>query len=117
MPDVVVTVPKGFGLDAWIAEGDLPGEPWSGQEWAFFLGGPRPDVSAGERVYVVYNGRLRGHAPLVRIERTGPSSFALIRHNGAEAVTIDERITGFRGFRYRWWDRSRERPFPEWRTP
>ena len=28
--DVVVTVPKSFGLDTWIEEGDAAGEPWSG---------------------------------------------------------------------------------------
>lgn len=44
MGDVVVTVPKSFGLDTWIAEGDAAGEPWSGEEWHFYLGGSSPDI-------------------------------------------------------------------------
>lgn len=120
--DVVVTVPKTFeycgrtGLDGWIAEGDPAGEPWSGQEWGFYIGGARPKIEPGERVYVVYNGKLRGYAPLVRLEWDGRSGL-LIRGGGAQAVTIDERIRGFRGWRYRWWDREIERPFPDWQIP
>lgn len=114
MADVVVTVPKSFGLDTWIAEGsDLPGNEWSGLEWRFYLGSGVPKISPGERVYVVYDGKLRGYAPLVRIERTGRGC-ALVRHNDAVAVTIDEHILGFRGFRYRWWDTANEKPFPDW---
>jgi hypothetical protein len=30
---------------------------------------------------------------------------------------VDEQVPGFMGFRYRWWDRSIEVPFPDWRTP
>ncbi len=116
MPDVVVTVPQSFGLDAWIAEGDLPGQLWSGEEWHFYLGGHWPNIQPGDRVYVVYKDKLRGYAPLVRIERNG-RGYALVRHNGAEAVTIDELIRGFRGFRYRWWDRADEKPFPDWMKP
>lgn len=143
--DVVVTVPKNFrccgkvGLAAWIAEGDAAGEKWSGEEWHFYLGGYPPKIKPGERVYVVYNGKLRGYAPLVRVEENmgpqehseaaknfgvptatlrpkQPRGYALVRHGGAVAVTIDEHIPGFRGFRYRWWSLEAERPFPEWRT-
>lgn len=129
MSDVVVTVPKSFGLDAWIAEGDAAGEEWSGEEWHFYLGGYPPKIEKGERVYVVYNGKLRGYAPLVRVEENmvryverlepSPSSrgYALVRHNDAVAVTIPEYIQGFRGFRYRWWNRAIEVPFPEWQIP
>lgn len=113
MTDVVVTVPKSFGLDSWIAEGDLPDQPWSGEEWHFYLGGGLPNIQTGERVYVVYNGRLRGYAPLVRLERMARGC-ALVRHNNAVAVTIDEAILGFRGFRYRWWSTDIEVPFPDW---
>ena len=114
--DVVVTVPKSFGLDHWINEGDAAGEPWSGDLWDFYLGGPIPDIKPGERVYVVYNGKLRGYAPLVRIERTA-RGYSLVRGGGAVAVTIDRTIIGFRGFRYRDWDYSEERPFPDWKEP
>ena len=125
MPDVVVTVPKTFGLREWIAEGDAAGAPWSGQEWHFYLYGRLPDIARGERVYVVYNGKLRGYSPLWRIERMHNvggnakffGSFALVRRGEAQAVTVPETIIGFRGWRYRWWDRQIEVPFPEWRMP
>ena len=114
--DVVVTVPKKFGLLTWVAEGDLPGDQWSGLEWHFYLGGFPPKIVPGERVYVVYNGKLRGFAPLVRIERYD-RGYALVRHNDAVAITVNEYIKGFRGFRYRWWERSIESPFAEWQIP
>ena len=115
MSDVVVTIPQSFGLDTWIEEGDLPGQSWSGEEWHFYMGGSPPDIKPGERVYVVYKGKLRGYSPLVRVEKYGlGTSYALVRHNSAEAVTIDEPIKGFRGFRYRFWDRADEKPFPDW---
>ena len=122
--DVLVTVPKSFGLDTWIEEGDLPGESWSGEEWHFYLGGRCPKIQPGERVYILYDGLLRGYAPLVRIENTvyqgrmghRHSGYALVRHNDAVAVTIDEHIKGFRGFRYRWWKYEQERSFPEWQS-
>ncbi len=114
--DIVVTVPKTFGLQRWIDEGDLPGEEWGGLEWHFYMGGGLPKSKPGDRVYVVYNGKLRGYAPLVRIERYA-KGYALVRHNDAQAVTIDEHIPGFRGFRYRWWDRAIEQEFPNWMVP
>lgn len=114
--DVVVTVPKSFGLDTWINEGDLPDEKWSGLEWHFYLGAGAPQIQPGERVYIVYNGKLRGYSPLVRFERINRGG-ALVRHNGAVAVTIPEYIKGFRGFRYRWWSLVDEIPFPDWKRP
>ena len=119
--DVVVTVPKSFGLEQWVAEGDAAGEPWSGQCWAYHLR-TVPKIEPSERVYVVYNGRLRGYAPLVKVEIIGSgfgklATCELIRGGGAVAVTIPEPIIGFMGFRYRWWERSIEVPFPDWRTP
>jgi len=113
--DVVVTLPKKFGLQHWINEGDPAGEKWSGNHWAWNIGSRCPKkLERGESVYVVYDGHLIGYSPLVWIERTG-QGFALVRGGGAKAVTIDQKIKGFQGFRYRWWDRSEERPFPEWR--
>lgn len=123
MSDVVVTVPKNFhfgglvGLSAWISEGDAAGEPWSGQEWDFYLGGNPPVIKPGERVYIVCNGKLRGYAPLVRIENNPNGGYSLVRRGDATAITIDEIVTGFRGFRYRWWERETEKPFPDWKTP
>lgn len=135
MSDVVVTVPQHL-WDAWIEEGDLPGsdvpsplEP--GDEWTFYIPRTRlPRIHAGERVYIVAHGKLRGYAPLTKLfapdllkvrwdeqRALQPPRAALCRRGGAVAVTISTPIRGFRGWRYRWWDRSMEKPFPEWRTP
>lgn len=89
-----------------------------------------PSIVAGERVYVVCEGRLIGYSPLIRALVDGdvqdktiraasilgfgePKYFgpiALVRGGGAVACTIKEKITGFRGWRYRWWDREEETP-------
>lgn len=123
MSDVVVTVPKGL-WEEWCDEGDLPGDPWSGDfEYGFNLYGEPPDMAKGGRVYIVAHGKLRGYAPLSYIDyhstRFGGNGrgYALVRHGEAVAVTIDEPIRGFRGWRYRWWDESAEKPFPRWRKP
>lgn len=126
MSDVVVTVPKNFthpvapgkrGLAAWLAEGDPPGSEWSGQEWWFTTYGPLPvGVNPGDRCYVVCEGRLVGYSPLTQVLydpdrlRNGCAPIAFVRAGGAVACTIDEPITGFRGWRRRWWNREDERP-------
>ena len=123
MSDVVVTVPKTFtyelapgkvGLAAWISEGDAAGEPWTGEEWYFGTWGARPKIEPGERVYVVCEGRLRGYAPLIRIDGYGRELY-FVRGGGAVAVTLAQPIVGFRGWRYRWWERADEMPFPDWK--
>lgn len=120
--DCVVTCPKDL-WDEWVAEGDLPGEPWSGLESHFYLRGPAPTIRPGERVYVVAHGALRGYAPLVRLERgvswdgDDPRGWALVRHGGAVACTLRESVRGFRGWKYRWWPREDETVFPEWQYP
>lgn len=131
MGDIVVTVPKNFthpdapgkrGLAAWIAEGDPAGSEWSGQEWGFTTYGNISNAFAGDRCYVVCEGKLRGYAPIVRVLydksrfRNGSAPLQIIRGGGAVAVTIDETIQGFRGVRRRWWRREDERPFPDWKT-
>lgn len=116
MADIVVTVPLSFGLQTWIDEGDPAGTPWSGEEWHFYLGGPRPSIAPGERVYAIYNGALRGYSPLVRIDDFG-RRYGLVRHGDAVAISIPEYIRGFQGWRYRWWDREQELPFPNWQDP
>lgn len=112
--DLVVTVPKSF-WELWLEEGDAAGEPSSGEEWAYQVGG-RPSIEPGERLYIVSWGRLRGYAPVVRVMKT-PLGYGICRRGGAVAVTIKEPIPGFRGYRKRWWDREQELDFPNWRTP
>ena len=112
MSDLCVTVPKAKWAE-WIAEGDLPGDAPTGTEYVFWLAGPLPLIEPGERVYVVAHGRLRGYAPLVRAV---PGS-GLVRGGGAVACTIAGPIRGFRGWRYRFWQREDELPFPDWRQP
>jgi hypothetical protein len=80
-----------------------------------------PTILPGERVYVVAHGRLRGYAPLVKVERNTrrfgqPARFALVRRGDAVACTIGQPIRGFQGWRYRWWGREVELPFPGWRA-
>ena len=125
MSDIVVTVPKTFnygedelplGLAQWCAEGDCAGDAWSGELWGFSVAGPRPEIRPGERVYIVCQDRLRGYAPLVRMDQLGPRYWDLIRGGGAVAVTIQEPVRGFRGWRYRWWNTAAEVPFPDWRV-
>lgn len=123
MPDVVVTVPINFrygvgperGLDAWIKEGDAAGDPDSGELWTFHTSGGCPDIAPREKVYVVCEDRLRGYAKLINLNCQSGSVY-LIRGGNAVAVTIPEKITGFRGWRYRWWDLADEVLFPEWKT-
>ena len=117
--DVCVTIPKSFGLQTWIDEGDPAGEPWSGEYWAYYLQSV-PKIEPGERVYVVYNRRVRGYAPLIQCKTSGlqrKAACALIRGGGAVAVTIPDVVIGFLGFRYRWWSRDIEVPFENWRIP
>ena len=124
MSDIVVTVPLTFtlrefpglrGLDTWCAEGDAAGEEESGVLWCFTTGGSRPKITPGERVYIVCEDRLRGYAPLVKL-RYRHGRVDLMRAGGAVAVTIPQKIVGFRGWRSRWWPYSEELPFPDWRT-
>jgi hypothetical protein len=114
MSDLVVTVPMGFWPD-WIREGDAAGEPETGEEWGFFLGGAKPDIGPGDRLYIVARGLVRGYAPVTRLVRH-EGQWVICRRGGAVAVTIPEQVTGFRGWRRRWWERGAEMPFPGWRT-
>lgn len=123
--DVVVTVPQ-KQWKAWLEEGNNAGEEWDGTEYAYAV--PfHPSVSAGDRVYVVAFDKLRGYAPLLdcriigwrKSGRRGGERpvWGLIRGGRAEAVTIPQPIPGFRGYRYVWWNRDMEEPFPDWREP
>ena len=141
MTDIVVTVPQ-HCWEGWLHEGSLPGDICPpGVEYYWFSRAARPRIEPGERVYVVAFGRLRGYAPLVRIETLDeavrrwshkkdlslppPASWwwpgatwALVRRGEAVACTIRETITSHPGWCYRFWRRDiDETPFPGWREP
>lgn len=116
MADIVVTVPKWFWFD-WILEGDAAGLKETGEEWGFTCGWQRPPAVPGDRCYIVAHDRLRGYAPITRIAKDDDSlGYAIGRKGGAVAVTIPERIVGFRGWRTRWWPVETEVPYPDWQT-
>jgi hypothetical protein len=83
-----------------------------------FLGGNKPPIGPGDKLYIVAHNRLRGYAPVTRLagpEETG-RGWAICRRGGGVAVTISAPIKGFQGFRKVWWSEQDERPFPEWKT-
>ncbi len=118
MVDLVGTCPMTFWRE-WIAEGDPAGEAPSGEEWGWYTRSPlAAKIQPGDRFYVVAHGRLRGWAPVTRVQwdplhRDG----VICRRGGAVACTIETPIAGFRGLRARWWRRTAEVPFPAWRQP
>lgn len=116
MTDLVGTCPKDFWPE-WIAEGDAAGLPESGEEWGWYTADRAARlIHPGDRFYVVAHGRLRGWAPVTRLDTFHSSSFAICRKGGAVACTIGTPIPGFRGLRMRWWPRELEQPFPDWQT-
>ena len=67
MADLVGTCPKDF-WEEWIAEGDPPGAPESGEEWGWFTKHSLiTSIEPGDRFYVVAHGHLRGYAPVTRV--------------------------------------------------
>lgn len=114
MADLVVTVPKWF-WEEWIKEGDPAGVPQSGIEWSYTVSS-KPPILPGERLYIVAHDKLRGYAPVTKVVFF-QFKWHIIRKGGAVAMTIDEKIPGFRGFRKVWWKREQEKPFKDWKTP
>lgn len=113
MVDLVGTFPKDFFLE-WIAEGDAAGDPPTGEEWGWYTRDSLAlQAKPGDRFYVVAHGLLRGWAPVTRVQDSG-DSFVICRRGDAVACAIDVPVPGFRGLRTRWWDRSQEKPFPDW---
>lgn len=116
MSDLVGVCPKDFWLE-WIAEGDAVGDPETGEEWGWYTRSPvTRQIKVGDRFYVVAHGKLRGYAPVTRVHYSQGSG-VICRRGGAVAITLDVPVAPFRGLRHRWWERSDERPFPDWRTP
>ena len=115
MPDLVGTCPKDF-WEEWIAEGDAAGAPETGEEWGWYTGDRKAaSMQPADRFYVVAHGKLRGWAPVVRIQRP-ESGFIICRRGGAVACTITQPIPGFRGLRFRWWKREDEQLFENWKV-
>jgi hypothetical protein len=115
--DLIVTVPKKL-WEFWIDEGDAVGAPPSGEEWGFRVGAHKPPIYPGEKLYIIAWGKLRGYAPITRVAwNEYEQRWMICRRGNAVAVTIPEEITGFRGYRKRWWDKKIEFPFPDWRNP
>ena len=121
MPDVVATCPQRSWAE-WLAEGDCAGERTTGEEYAWLTGAMLAGkAKPGDRLYIVAFGRLRGWAPIVRVEHEalslGYHQYSIVRAARAVACTLEAPVPGFRGLRRRWWDRADELPFPDWRTP
>ena len=117
MPDLVGTCPKDFWPE-WIAEGDAAGDPETGEEWGWYTNHSFAGrIVIGDRFYVVAHGKLRGYAPVTRVNLCPDGSWVICRRGGAVACTIPEPTPGFRGLRVRWWNREQEQPFPDWKTP
>ncbi len=116
--DLVATCPRGFWKE-WIAEGSCAGDPETDVEYAWYTKSRAVlKLEKGDRLYIVAHGKLRGWAPITRIiSDDDVSEFGICRRGGAVACTIPEKIPGFQGLRKRWWDRSQEIPFPDWRKP
>lgn len=68
-------------------------------------------IKAGERLYIVCSNKLRGYSIITDIRRVDDKRWAFVRRDGAVACTITRRI---KGYRYRWWNREDEVPFPGW---
>lgn len=120
MADLVGTCPKDF-WEEWIAEGDAAGDPYTGEEWGWFTrSGLAAKIKAGDRFYVVAHGRLRGWAPVTRVQSPkdgwDDSGWVICRRGDAVACTVPFAIPGFRGLRERWWKREDEIPFPDWKV-
>ena len=121
MSDLVGTCPKWFWED-WLAEGGLPEEGDTGTwtEWGWGTSSRlAAKIGPGDRFYVVAHGKLRGYAPVLRVEAVEgeEKAWEIIRRLDAVACTIQQPIPGFRGLRMRWWERAAEIPFPEWKRP
>lgn len=116
--DLVGTCPKGFWKE-WIAEGDAVGTPLSGEEWDWYTSHSLiTKIEPGDRFYIVAHGRLRGWAPVTRVNRPlMRAGGSICRRGGAVACTLPWPIPGFRGLRVRWWSQEEEIPFPEWQIP
>ena len=116
--DLVGTCAKTF-LEEWLSEGGLAGTTPDGTIYCWKTRHRLAlHISSGERFYVVAHGKLRGWAYVAGVtgDYHGPWAY-IYREGGGTAVTIPRPIPGFQGLRKRWWDRSEEIPFPDWKTP
>ena len=117
MTDLVVTIPRDR-WQAWLDEGDLAGDaPTHGHDWGFYVSHcAAPPIDAGDALYIVAHGRLRGFALVSKPVCASRGGYLITRAANAKAVTIAETINGFQGWRRRWWNLADELPFPDWKT-
>lgn len=118
MADLVGTIPKTFFAE-WIAEGDCAGDPYTGEEWGWYTHSPlAAKIELGDRFYVVAHGKLRGWAPVTRIQHGfSNGGWVICRGGDAVACTVPFAIPGFQGLRRVFWKREDEIAFPDWRRP
>jgi len=50
-----------------------PASQRPGAEWGFFMGGAKPPIGPGDRLYIVAHNRLRGFAPVTRLGSIEPN--------------------------------------------
>jgi hypothetical protein len=67
----------------------------------------------------VAHGKVRGYAPVTRLAPPAEcgGKWGICRRGGGVAMTIDQPVKGFQGFRKVWWKPEDEKPFPDWKTP
>lgn len=117
MTDLVVTIPR-QRWPQWLAEGDCAGDDRQSKwEWGFALGrgGVQPPIEPGERLYILAHGHIRGYAHVTRVAFV-KGAWAIYRRQDSHAVTIAGTLSGFPGWRRRWWERKDEIAFPDWKT-
>jgi hypothetical protein len=113
--DLVACLPVALFHD-WWDEGGVPEWPEDLEyHWEVGRRPPTTIETGRSRLYIVCGGLLRGFAPIRRVEQVAERRWSLVRDGlSAEATTIPAPIPGFRGWRYRWWDRADEREFSDW---
>ena len=101
MPDIIVTTPRSRMAEAAAEAEDI--KKWGGGYYIRGLGPLRPTIAAGDRVYYVENGYVRGFA----LVSSGPfrvggwKAYYEVHLDATTWRWIRPRpMTGFQGWRY-----------------